>query len=128
MPDLPANAPEDWPMRKSLMLIALLLAACGRQAGDPEPAMHPIDCALDGTGVFVARCRVEQAGDLVVVHRPDGGFRRLRLIDDQRDLIADDGAAPALTSRIADGRLQVALGHDRYRFPANIRRTNGPIQ
>ena len=34
MPDLPANAPEDWPMRKSLMLIALLLAGCGRQAGD----------------------------------------------------------------------------------------------
>lgn len=113
-------------MRKALILIPLLLAGCGRPAGDPEPEMRTIDCALAGSGSFAPQCRVEQAGDVLVVHRPDGGFRRLRKVTDGRGVIAADGAEPARVGWIADGRLEVAIGQDRYRFPAKVRPDDAP--
>jgi hypothetical protein len=113
-------------MRTALLLIPLLLAGCGRPTGDPEPEMRTIDCALAGSDTFVPHCRVEQAGSLLVVHRPDGGFRRLRKVTDGRGVVAADGVEPARVAWIADGRLEVALGQDRYRFPAKVRADNAP--
>ncbi len=109
-------------MRKVLILFPLLmLAACGRPAGDPEPDMRTIDCALAGAGAFVPQCQVEQAAGLLIVHHPGGGFRRLRKVDDGRGVVAADGIEQAQVAWIADGRLEVTVGQDRYRFPAKVR-------
>ncbi len=113
-------------MRKALILILLLLAGCGRPAGDPEPEMRTIDCALSGSTAFAPQCRVEQVGNVLVVHRPDGGFRRLRKVSDGRGVIAADGIEAAHVSWIADGRLEVALAQDRYRFPAAVKPDDAP--
>jgi hypothetical protein len=112
-------------MRKALILIAVLsMPGCGRPAGDPEPGMRTIDCALAGAAVFAGQCRVETAGDVLIVHQPDGGFRRLRKVDDGRGVIAADGVEDAHVAWAPDGRLEVTLGQDRYRFPAKVRPDN----
>jgi hypothetical protein len=112
-------------MRKALILIAVLaIPGCGRPQGDPEPEMRTIDCALAGATAFAAQCRVETAGDVLIVHQPDGGFRRLRKVADGRGVIAADGVEDAHVAWIADGRLEVTLGQDRYRFPARTRPDN----
>ena len=108
-------------MRKfSLLFPIVLLAGCGRPAGDPEPDMRAIDCALAGSATF-GQCRVEQAGAILVVHHPDGGFRRLRKVDDGRGVVSADGAEQAHVAWIPDGRLEVTVGSDRYRFPAKVK-------
>lgn len=99
----------------------ILLAGCGRATGDPEPVMRTIDCALAASSAFAPACRVEVAGDTLVVHHPDGAFRRLRKVSDGRGVEAADGVEPARVAWIADGRLEVAVGTDRYRFPARVR-------
>lgn len=83
--------------------------------------MRVIDCALHGRETFAPDCRVEQAGKLLVVHHADGGFRRLEKVDDGRGVIAADGIEPAHVAWIADGRLEVTVGSDRYRFPARVK-------
>lgn len=83
--------------------------------------MRTIDCALAGSDRFAPQCRVETSGDVLVVHHPDGAFRRLRKVTDGRGVEAADGVEPARVGWIADGRLEVALGADRYRFPAKVR-------
>jgi hypothetical protein len=102
----------------------MLPAGCGRPAGDPEPDMRTIDCALAGASAFAGQCRVEQAGGVLVVHHPDGGFRRLRKVDDGRGVVSADGMEEAHVAWIPDGRLEVAVGSDRYRFPATMKPDN----
>lgn len=108
-------------IRRAAFGALVLLAGCGRPAGDPEPEMRVIDCALHGRETFAPDCRVEQSGKLLVVHHADGGFRRLEKVDDGRGVIAADGIEPAHVAWIPDGRLEVTLGQDRYRFPARVK-------
>lgn len=112
-------------MRRVLILV-MLLVGCGRPVGDPEPDMRTIDCALGGSSAFASQCRVETAGDLLVVHQPLGTFRRLRKVADGRGVVAADGFEAAHVAWIADGRLEVAIGPDRYRFPAKVRPDHVP--
>lgn len=104
-----------------LLLAPFLVAGCGRPAGDPEPDMRAIDCALNGAIAFAPLCQVEQAGEMLVIHEPGGAFRRLRKVDDGRGVVSADGVEEAHVAWIADGRLEVAIGPDRYRFPAKVR-------
>lgn len=114
-------------MRRAAAGAALLaLAACARApAGDPEPPMVTIDCATGGATTFTRDCRVEPAREgaqhLLVVHHPGGGFRRLLKVDDGRGVVAADGVEEARVQWLADGRLEVSLGGDRYRFPATVK-------
>ena len=109
-------------MRAAPVLIALLLlAGCGRPVGDPEPDMRKIDCALNGATAFAAQCQVEQVGALLIVHEPGGAFRRFRKVDDGRGVAVADGMKDAHVAWIADGLLEVAVGADRYRFPAKVK-------
>ncbi|MDF8333921.1 hypothetical protein [Novosphingobium cyanobacteriorum] len=109
-------------MRHIVPLLAVLLAAaCSKPAGDPQPVMRQIDCALAGSQAFTPDCRVEQAGSVLVVHHKDGGFRRLQKVDDGRGVIVADGVEQARVAWIPDGRLEVTVGQDRYRFPAKVK-------
>ena len=117
----------NWVMRKVFCLVVVLvLSGCGRPVGDAEPEMRVIDCAVGGATVFAAQCQVEQAGPVLVVHQPGGGFRRLRKVDDGRGVMAADGIEPAQVAWIADGRLEVTVGTDRYRFPATVKPDAAP--
>ena len=84
-----------------------------------------IECAVHGAQWFLRECEVEKSkndsGALVlVVHHPDGGFRRFTVVTDGRGLETADGFEQAQTS-VVDDRLDVRVGDDRYRFPATIK-------
>lgn len=109
-------------MRRALSLIPLvLMSACGRPAGDPDPALRTIDCAVGGATALAPVCGVEQAGDQLIVHQPGGGFRRLHKVADGRGVVTADGAEAARVAWAGPGRLQVVIGAERYVFPATMK-------
>src|SRR6478735_10915580 len=119
-----ASPPPSWPgsMYRILILLPMLLAACTPAAQAPDPDSL-IECALAGAATFARDCAVEQVregGSLVlVVRHPDGGFRRFDVLTDGHGLAAADGALAAQVS-MRDGGIEVAVGGDRYRFPAKL--------
>jgi hypothetical protein len=105
-------------------LLALLLAACSPSAsGAPAgaPGDDLIDCATGGAAGFTHDCAVERTvqdgAPLMIVHHPDGGFRRFKVIDGGRSLVAADGAESLAIAANGD-RIDVSVDSDRYRFPA----------
>ncbi len=108
----------------SAALLAVTLAACEPAPGGPprvDQGDDTIACALGGTGQFSSACRVERSlagGTLfLIVRHPDGAFRRFEVLKDGRGLAVADGAEPAALSKVGK-ELEVAVGLDRYRFPA----------
>lgn len=112
-----------------------MLAGCGEtktdhetlakyEAGKRDPADDLIDCAHGATAVTRA-CTVDrQSGEdglILTVRHPDGAFHRLLVTKDGRGVVAADGAEQAAVSVLGDGRIEIALGGDRYRLPATIK-------
>ena len=117
--------------------LLLILAACGRQPADPGTLSNAIDNAqaraggdariegATGAAPFARDCTVERTesaeGLILTVRRPDNGFHRLLVVGDGRGVIAADGAEAAKVALIGDGRIEVAIGGDRYRLPATVK-------
>lgn len=106
-----------------LPLLCLALAAC--PGAQETPKGRRIDCKVGGAASFVPDCFVEDAregekGFLTVRHK-DGAFRRFEMVDDGRGVIAADGADEASAQWSSEGVLEVAVGGDRYRFPARMK-------
>lgn len=82
-----------------------------------------IDCALEGAKLFERTCTVEEMsgrdGAVLIVGRSNVGYRRLQITTDGRGVVSADGAEPATVTIVGDGMIEVAIGHDRYRLPAN---------
>jgi hypothetical protein len=113
----------------------LLLAACGgapdngdlaeaEARGSREAAANGrIECALEGAKLFDRTCTVEEMsgvdGTVLVVGRPNVGYRRLQITTDGRGVVSADGAEPAKVTIVGAGMIEVAIGNDRYRLPAN---------
>ncbi|HZU63391.1 MAG TPA: hypothetical protein VFF98_06900 [Novosphingobium sp.] len=100
------------------MLLAMGLGACHRGAPPaPPPPGTAIACALDG-GDWAQECRMERlatgagGASLVVLHRPDGGFHRLRLGRDGTLALADGAGTLAL-----DSPTDLRVGADLFRLP-----------
>ncbi|MCX7864144.1 MAG: hypothetical protein N2423_03760 [Novosphingobium sp.] len=105
-------------------IIIAMLSAC-----KPEPEGPPkvqvgetaIACALGGAASFSYACTVEPSlagsGSFLIVRHPDGAFRRFEVLKDGSGLVTADGAEQAMNS-LAGELLEVAVGLDRYRFPA----------
>lgn len=133
--------------RKGLVIIFAWLAIAG--CGSPEEdAIDTLDeaeaeatsraaesglvpCALAGAEEFGVDCTLDRSrgeeGLILTIRHPDGGFRRLRVTDDGRGVIAADGAEQAIVSLRGDRGIEVALGGDRYRLPATVgRRPEAP--
>ncbi len=111
----------------TLAPLAALLASCGSPSSQPVERAgkgETIACAVGGSASLEPVCTVERSevdGRLVlVVHHPDGGFRRFDVMTDGTGLAARDGGQQALV-RLADGKLDVTLGEDRYLFPARTK-------
>ena len=113
----------------SLAVLPLLLSGCGQAdsarqaAADPED--NRIECRLANSAQFDRFCTIEyrdgDSGRMLVVRKPDGGFRRLRVARDGRGVVAADGAERAQVTIIADDRIEVAIGGDVFRLPATVR-------
>lgn len=107
--------------------LALLAGCSGGAASDPaaEGDDSRVACALGSDTEFAEKCDVErvQNGEKreLVLRHPDGGFRRFEIVTDGRGLIAADGAEQAVVTPLADGRIQLSVGDDRYRIPATIK-------
>jgi hypothetical protein len=128
-------------MRISSALALLLLTACEPAAPEPnavetardnaaEAAIADddrIDCAPAGARDFARVCTLERVeadgGAVLTLRQPDGGFHRLRQVDDGRGVIAADGSEPAQVTVREDDRIEVAIGGARYRLPARV----GPL-
>jgi hypothetical protein len=119
---------------RPILLPLLLLAGCG-QGGDKSGAAGtsrsgaPADriaCATEGTAEFEPVCTVEReagpSGTILTLRGPSGGFRRLRVTTDGRGVVAADGAERATVIVLGADRIEVAVGGDRYRLPAHLRR------
>lgn len=111
-------------MRKVLALTLIsVLAACS--SGEEAPKGRGIDCATGGSEKFVPNCFVEDSrvGErrFLTVSNKDGAFRRFEMVNDGRGVVAADGADEAVAKWSAEGVLEVAVGKDRYRFPARIK-------
>ncbi len=100
----------------SLSLAFALLAGCGAQS--PEPAGDTIACAIGQGAEFAEVCTLERIAGTpqIIVHHPDGGFRRLSYDPATGTLAALDGADPVVLEE-GQGVLQFAVGQDRYRLP-----------
>lgn len=109
-----------------LACAVLLLAACSR-SDEPAPvavALEHIDCAVGGEPELKPACsveRVEKDGALtLVVHHPDGGYRRFAVAKGGAGVTTKDSATPPKV-RLAGDRLDVTVGTDRYLFPATVK-------
>ena len=115
-----------------LLVIGTALAGCDDGVAalggsvEDDPAGETIACALDGADTGTPQCRLERAasadGLILVVHHPDGSFRRFVTVDDGRGLVTADGAETAIT-RVIDGQLEATVDDDVYRFPATASNT-----
>ncbi len=122
-------------IRQGGALLALLLAGCNaapdngaladaeaRQAKEAALSGR-IDCALEGAKNFDRTCTLDEMssadGTVLVVGRADSGYRRLAIATDGRGVVSADGSAPAKVTIVGDDVIEVAVGKDRYRLPAN---------
>lgn len=78
-------------------------------------------CALNGAEAF-GDCTVQrtslEAGAILTLIAPDGGFRRLAVAADGAGIMAADGAQAARVGTGPGGEVEVAIAGDRYRLPA----------
>lgn len=106
-----------------LLLVCAGLAACS--PAEDAPKGRVIDCATAGSTKFLPDCFVEDSrvGErrFLTVRNRNGAFRRFEMVDDGRGVVAADGADEATAKWSAQGVLEVAVGDDRYRFPARMK-------
>lgn len=107
-------------LRTSSTLVALaFLAACGSESLPPPG--DEIFCAIGAGADFSPVCTLEQVGGgQIVLHHPDGGFRRLTHDPASGALASLDGADPLMLESATEGLVQFALGADRYRIPQSM--------
>lgn len=128
-------------MKHAIGMLGLLLSACGSDgapaapgseiAAAPKPGEPDgrIFCAPPGEAEFRRMCAIERTSDaqgaVLTVRLPDGGFHRLRVSADGRNIAAADGAAPAVVRTSGDA-VEVEVGGARYRLPAASKAADAP--
>jgi len=98
----------------------LLLAGCGAES--PPPQGETIACAIAEGAEFAEVCTLEKvAGSAeVVIHHPDGSFRRLIADEVSGSLTARDSAEP-LVIEARDGATNIVkIGGNRYRLDTKL--------
>ena len=113
---------QRWP---AVPLLALVACSQGEAQPQANDGAQRIECAQGEGGQFGLDCLVERVageeGPEFVVRHPNGAFRRFRIALDRKSMIAIDGADEAVSSLRGDPpMMEVAVGPDRYRFPADL--------
>lgn len=104
-------------LRISSALAALaLLTACGAPESPPSPG-EDIECAIGEGTEFASVCKLERVAGTqkIIIHHPDGGFRRLTFDPATETLAPLDGAEPVMLEQ-GQGVIQFRIGPDRYRI------------
>ncbi len=109
-------------------LACLALAACeGGTKSDDGGSRRPLlaeetraECASGAGAAWSRDCHVDRQGDLLVMRHADGGFRRFHVVRNGQGLVVADGAEPAEIRIIDPKHIEVAVGEDRYRLPAQM--------
>lgn len=116
--------------RLSYIAIFALLASCGDGSSSQTSqaaAAERIECALAGAKSFERVCTTEtvpgEKGKMLIVHHPDGGFRRFNILTDGRGLAPADGFDETTIDILGGGKIEVRSGDDIYRLPADIKAT-----
>jgi hypothetical protein len=109
----------------SALALLAALAACGEVS--PPPEGEAVECAMGEGAAFATDCTLEQAaGGELVLHHPDGGFRRLLRDPVTGALVPRDGAE-LLVPEASDGdAVAFAVGPDRYRIPLSLLNPSTP--
>ncbi len=94
-----------------------LLAACGAEESPPPPG-DTLECALGAGAALSPVCTLEvvAGGAEIILHHPDGGFRRLARDPASNTLTPRDGADPLMIEADDTDALTIAIGADRYRI------------
>ena len=110
-----------------LMILPALLAACSDDVSEAEAARavevgeQMLDCAIGPGSEYSQSCTLQtfqrEEGTVYRVNHPGGGFRLFNTAEDGSGLVPHDGAEGAVNKLDGDV-LEVAVGEDRYRFPA----------
>jgi hypothetical protein len=103
-----------------------LLAACAGES--PPPPGETIECAIGAGAELSPVCTLERVAGTraLVLHHPDGGFRRVDRDPSTNTLTVLDGADP-LVSQPSDGdAIAFAIGADRYRVPLALLKPGSP--
>jgi hypothetical protein len=105
---------------KLALVSCVLLAACSRGEESAEPVGTTVDCAIGAGAEMQAVCVAEQtfSGNEVglVIHHPDGGFRRFKILPSGEGVELADGAE-AMEQRIVEGQLEITFEGARYLVP-----------
>jgi hypothetical protein len=114
----------------SALGLLVALAACGAESsppppGTPDSADQPgsaVDCAIGGVADLSPVCTLELIAGTqeIVIHHPDGGFRRFTRDPATGDLAPFDGAEPLVPQAGEGGATRFAVGPDRYSIPAEL--------
>ena len=103
-----------------------LLAGCGSPESPPSPG-DDIECAIGEGAEFASVCKLERVAGTneIILHHPDGGFRRITF-DPATDTLAPlDGADPLVLEK-GEGVIQFSIGSDRYRLTREPPATPAP--
>lgn len=110
----------------SALAILLFASACseGEVQAQAEAGADPIECAIGPGSDFGPDCLVERTSEgdaqVLVVRHANGGFRRFEQLPGGAGLAAFDGA-DVVTQKLEGDMLVIAVGGDRYRFPARAK-------
>lgn len=97
----------------STLVLLVMVAGCGTEPSPPPPG-DTVDCAIGAGAELSPVCTLEEVAGTseIVIHHPDGGFRRLLRDPQTGDLAPLDGADPLVIEQGTG--LQFSVGTDRY--------------
>jgi hypothetical protein len=109
--------------------VLLALAGCSQKKGEDgqtaeaEATKEMVPCAFGGAKEFNAKCTVDRSiaegKNYITVRHPDGGFRRLEVLDGGKRYASADGA-DAVEGGPNGAEVEVMVGDDHYLMPSNI--------
>jgi hypothetical protein len=103
-----------------LAFACLSLSGCDGSQRHGVGQDERVECAVGPGADWGRECRLERDKNLLTIRHADGGFRRLYIVGDGRGVIPADGAELANVLIVDKGRIEIAIGQDRYRLPARI--------
>ncbi len=104
-------------------VLAFALAACGAETPPAPPAPGDfVDCAIGAGAELRPVCTLETVAGTneIVIHHPDGGFRRLLRDAETGALAPLDGADPLVAEASGSVAVQFSVGADRYSIPDEL--------
>ena len=96
-----------------------LLAGC-EQAESPLPPGEKVECAIGAGAALSPVCTLERVGSDIILHHPDGGFRRLIRDPATGGLAPRDGAETLVPEQRGAEAIAFAIDADRYLVPRRL--------